>query len=94
MAGMGGIFTEVYEDVAFRLAPVNAQDAERMLEDLTARKVFSGYRRPVDRPALVNILLALSRMAEAENVLQLDLNPIFLYENGAIVIDAKGVVGG
>lgn len=93
MIGMGGIFTEIYKDVSFRMLPVTEKDIYDMLNDLKASKIFHGYRIKVDLESLLDILMKISRMAEDIKIKQLDLNPIFLYENGAKVIDAKAVIG-
>lgn len=93
MVGIGGIFTELYNDASFRMLPIISKDAEEMLEDLEARRIFHGYRVTVDRKALVSLLLKLSRMAEDLHIKQFDLNPIFLYEHGLTVVDAKGIIG-
>ena len=89
MVGMGGIYTEIYKDVSFRMLPVGRQDIEDMLMDLKAHKIFEGFRRKVDKDALIDILLKISKIGEEMHIKQMDLNPIFLYEEGVKVIDAK-----
>ncbi len=89
MVGIGGIFTEIYGDVAFRMVPVRKRDIEDMLKELKGRKIFEGYRLKPDKEALIDILLKLNKMAQELPIKQLDMNPIFLYERGAKVIDAK-----
>jgi len=89
MVGMGGIYTEIYKDVSFRMLPVGRHDIEDMLMDLKAHKIFEGFRRKVDKDALIDILLKISKIGEEMHIKQMDLNPIFLYEEGAKVIDAK-----
>ncbi len=89
MAGFGGIYTEIYNDVSFRMLPVKKEDIYDMLKDLRCYKIFEGYRKKVDKEAFVDILLKLSKIGEKMKINQMDLNPIFLYEKGAKVIDAK-----
>ncbi|KAA0000633.1 MAG: acetyl-CoA synthetase [Thermoplasmata archaeon] len=89
MVGMGGIYTEIYKDVSFRMLPVGRHDIEDMLMDLKAHKIFEGFRRKVDKDALIDILLKISKIGEEMHIKQMDLNPIFLYEEGVKVIDAK-----
>jgi len=89
MVGIGGIFTEIYRDVAFRMVPASKEDIEDMLKELKGRKIFEGYRLNLDKEALIEILLRLNKMAQEMQIKQLDMNPIFLYEDGAKVIDAK-----
>jgi len=92
MVGMGGIFTEIYKDISFRMLPISKEDAEDMLNDLKAREIFYGYRVKVDKDALIDVLLKLSKMAEEIKIKQLDLNPIFLYEKGCVAVDAKVIL--
>lgn len=89
MAGVGGIYAEIYNDVAFRMLPVKKEDLYDMLRDLKGYKIFEGYRKKVDKEAFVEILLKISEIGEKMKINQMDLNPIFLYEEGAKVIDAK-----
>lgn len=92
MVGLGGIFTEVLQDVSFRTVPINRQDAVMMLSELRAGKVFKGYRgKSIDTKAVVELLLKVSSMgSELESVIdQLDLNPVIVYEKGYSVVDAK-----
>ena len=92
MAGIGGIYTEVYNDVSFRLLPVKRDDLYDMLKDLKGYKIFEGYRKKVDKEAFIDILLKIARIGRKMKINQMDLNPIFLYEKGAKVIDAKIVM--
>jgi len=92
MFGLGGIFVEVLRDVTFRVVPITRADAEEMLREIKGAKLLEGFRGiKVDREALIKILLRVSDLAQKlEPVIdQLDLNPIFLKESGAVVVDAK-----
>lgn len=92
MIGLGGIFTEILQDVAFRALPINKEIAETMLNELQAGKVFNGYRsKKIDKEAIIELLLKVSLMGfELEDSIdQLDLNPVIVYENGYSVVDAK-----
>lgn len=92
MFGLGGIYTEVYKDVTFRVVPIKKQDAEEMLSEIKAAPILEGYRKiKVDRDALVNLLLQVSELGVTymENLDQMDLNPVFVKERGVVVVDAK-----
>jgi len=94
MVGMGGIFAEVYRDVSFRLVPITKKDAEEMLDDLKAGVIFGGFRRmDLDKNAMVDLLVNLSRMGTEEPIDQMDLNPVLVYRHGVKVVDAKLVKG-
>jgi acyl-CoA synthetase (NDP forming) len=92
MFGLGGIFVEVYRDVAFRLVPISEQDANEMIREIKGFPLLTGARgrRARDVAAIVRSLLTLSDLAESRPEMEaLDLNPVILYEQGCVVVDAK-----
>ncbi len=95
MFGLGGIFTEVFRDVTFRVIPISRKDAELMLSEIKGRKLLEGYRRiKVDREALIELLLRVSRMVQENPEIEgIDLNPVLLMEKGLSVLDAKIIMG-
>jgi acetyltransferase len=91
MCGLGGVFVEVLEDVAFRALPLTEADARAMLDDIDAQELLDGVRGspPVDRDAVVDLLVDVSRFVEAHpSVLELDLNPVFAGAAGVEIVDA------
>jgi acetyl-CoA synthetase (ADP-forming) len=92
MVGVGGVLAEAVADVAFRLAPIEAIDAHEMLADLRSQALLGPVRgeAAVDRDAVVEVLLALSRVAtERSDVTSVDVNPLLVDTNGApIAVDA------
>ncbi|SDD67015.1 acetyltransferase [Natrinema hispanicum] len=91
MCGLGGVFVEVLEDVAFRALPLTEADARWLLEDIDAQELLDGARGnpPVDRDAVVDLLVSVSEFVEANpSVSELDLNPVFATEDGVEVVDA------
>jgi acetyltransferase len=92
MVGMGGIFVEVYKDVAFRLIPLSRRDALEVIDEIRAQPLLDGARkRPVlDRDELAEVLLRVSRLVEAiPEISELDVNPLVITERGLIAIDAR-----
>lgn len=94
MFGLGGIFVEVLEDVAFRVAPVDEREAESMIEAIDGYPVLAGARgeEPVDREALIDIIVAIGDLATDLPIEELDLNPVFAYPDGAVAIDASMIL--
>lgn len=95
MFGLGGIFVEVLRDVSFRLIPITESDAHEMIEEIKAYPVLTGVRGqpPRDIRSIVNALLKVSQLVEENpEIRELDLNPIFVYEEGLTVIDARCIV--
>jgi acyl-CoA synthetase (NDP forming) len=92
MFGLGGIYTEVYKDVTFRVVPIKKDDAEEMLREIKAAPILEGYRKiKVDRDAIINVLMKVSALGEKymDKIAEMDLNPVFVKEKGAVVVDAK-----
>ena len=95
MCGVGGIYTELYEDVTFRLVPIDKYDAEQMIEEIKGKKLLEGFRNiKANKQLVVDLLLKVSNLGEKFNeyIDQLDLNPVFVYENRLVVIDAKMIL--
>jgi acyl-CoA synthetase (NDP forming) len=92
MAGLGGIFVEVLEDVTFRVPPFGRDEAERMLHELAGFKMLEGVRgaKPVDVEALVDVIMKVSRLALdlADEIAELDINPLVVRPRGAVALDA------
>ncbi|GBD23189.1 hypothetical protein HRbin29_00847 [bacterium HR29] len=95
MFGLGGIMVEVLKDVAFRLVPLEEKDAAEMIDEIRARPILDGVRGQPggDIAALRQLLLAVSRFVESHpEVRELDLNPVFVYPDGVVAVDARMVV--
>jgi acyl-CoA synthetase (NDP forming) len=96
LVGLGGVWVEALGDVALRLAPVDRTEAEAMLAELRGARLLDGFRGalPVDRGALAEIIVAVSRLIVAEpDVVELDLNPVIARADGALVVDARMLRG-
>jgi acetyl-CoA synthetase (ADP-forming) len=95
MFGIGGIFTEIYKDVTFRIVPIKRADAEEMLSEIKAAPVLEGFRNiKIDRKGLVDLLMKISELGKSKSnyIDQMDLNPVFLDPEGVRVIDAKMIL--
>ena len=92
MVGIGGIFTELYKDVSFRVVPIDKYDAEQMIEEIKGKKILEGFRNiKANKKLVIDLLLKVSKMGEQliDILDQMDLNPVFVYENDICVVDAK-----
>jgi len=92
MFGLGGIFVEVLKDVSFRILPIEYGDAEEMINEIKGSKILKGVRGegPKDIKAIGNLLLKISQLAlENSEISEIDLNPVFVFEKGLQVIDAR-----
>jgi acetyl-CoA synthetase (ADP-forming) len=92
MFGLGGIFVEVLKDVTFRIAPITDADAREMITEVKGYPILKGYRGqpPADIDAIAKILTSTSKLVmDHEEIKELDLNPVIVYEKGAKTVDAR-----
>jgi len=95
MFGLGGVLVEVLKDVAFRIVPLEPRDARQIVREIKGYPVLEGVRgqAPADVAALESLILKLSEFVEANpQIEELDLNPVFVYADGVIAVDARIVV--
>jgi acetyl-CoA synthetase (ADP-forming) len=92
MLGIGGVLAEALADVVFRLVPIERVDALEMIESLATQKLLGPFRgeQGVDKDALAEVLLGLSRLAESDpTVVSVDLNPLIVQPDGRpVAVDA------
>jgi acyl-CoA synthetase (NDP forming) len=92
MAGVGGIYTELYQDVSFRVIPIDRYDAEEMIEEIKGKKLLEGFRNlKANKNLVIDLILKVSKIGfELKDIIdQMDLNPVFVYKDRVCVIDAK-----
>jgi acetyltransferase len=91
MLGLGGIWTEVYRDVVFRLVPLNQQEVFKMVSELKGIDLFRGYRgsKPVNMEALAEWLIRLGWLAMTfDKIEEMDVNPLLIVDGEPVAVDA------
>lgn len=92
MVGAGGIFTEIYKDVSFRLAPCSKNEAKTMINELALAEVFHGFRgMNFDEDKFAEIISNISILAQdmGDRLSQLDINPIVFSKDRWVALDVK-----
>ncbi len=92
MFGIGGILVEILEDVSFRIAPIEEYDAKEMIKEIKGFPILDGYRgKPkADIDAIIDVLMKISNLVtKHEEIYEMDLNPVFIYEKGLVCVDAR-----
>jgi len=95
MFGVGGIFTEIYNDVAFRVAPIDKIDAWNLIHSLNGSRILEGVRgnRRINPEAIINLLLKVSELiTEHNSINQIDLNPVMAYPDAVCAVDTRIIV--
>ncbi|MFZ0449276.1 MAG: acetate--CoA ligase family protein [Desulfatiglandaceae bacterium] len=95
MFGLGGIFTEILKDTAFRVAPLEKCDALDMMQEIKGRKILEAVRgmEPADLDALSQILINVGRIGiENDQIKEIDINPLILSGARPVAVDALVVL--
>jgi acetate---CoA ligase (ADP-forming) len=94
IAGLGGIFLEIFKDTSIRLAPVTKSEAMDMLKKLTAYPVLQGARGKMktDMDAFCDVICRVSQLLTmAPDIAEIDLNPVIVHETtkGVSIVDSR-----
>jgi len=94
LTGLGGVFTEVFEDTSHRIAPIDAAEARAAIEELQAARLLEGYRGsdPADVAALAEVVATVSDLVTDYPIAELDINPVLASADGAVALDALVVL--
>ena len=95
MFGLGGIFTEILKDTAFRVAPLEKQDALDMMQEIKACKILESVRgmAAADTDMLADMLIAVGRIGvENDRVKEIDINPVIISGGKPVAVDALVVL--
>lgn len=92
--GVGGILAEIYKDFAVRMAPVSAEDADAMIDEVKGLAVIRGYRGMPkgDRAALAKAVSAFSQLAFMDDVAEAEINPLMVKREGEGVVAVDGLI--
>ncbi len=85
MFGIGGVLTEAFSDVTFRLAPITEKDASDMIDEIKAKSLLGEFRgeKASDRSQLINILISLSNISiNHSEISEIDMNPLLIDRKG------------
>ncbi len=95
MFGLGGIYVEVLKDVSFKITPVTEREAQEMIESLQTYPLLTGVRGQagVDLEALIEVIQRVSQMlVDNAEIRELDINPLFAFQNGAKAADVRVMI--
>jgi len=92
MFGLGGIYVELFKDVSFSLAPVTEKEAEEMIHQVKASKLFKGFRNipPADTEKIKETILRISQLvSDFPEIKEMDINPLIVKEKEVIAVDVR-----
>jgi acyl-CoA synthetase (NDP forming) len=94
LTGLGGVFTEIFEDTSHRIAPIDRPEARAAIEELRAAPLLHGYRGsdPADVDALAAAVVAVGNLVVDHPIAELDVNPLLATADGVIALDALVVL--
>jgi acyl-CoA synthetase (NDP forming) len=92
MFGLGGIFVEVLRDVTFRICPIDKDEALKMIREIKGYELLKGTRgqAALDIEKLAELISKVSGLAaDNDDICEIDLNPVRVYKDNVIVLDAR-----
>lgn len=95
MFGLGGIFTEILQDVSFRVAPIRKRDAKQMLGEIRGHKILEAIRgmKAVQKDVLIDAIVALGKIGlDHPDIAEIDINPLIIKGDKPIAVDALVVL--
>ncbi len=95
MFGTGGVSVELMQDVSFRLGPLERDEAIEMIKEVRGFPLLEGYRgdSAKDIDAIADVIIKLANIVEeVGGIKELEINPLVVYEKGAIAVDARAVL--
>ena len=95
--GLGGVFVEVFEDIATRVPPFDRTEARRMIDQTRGSRLLHGTRgsEPLPISDVVDVIMGVQRLAVdfADEISEIDINPLVVRPDGVIAVDGLIVVG-
>ena len=95
MFGLGGIYVELFKDVAFRIAPISEEEALSMMKETKSYSLLTGFRgsMPLDIRAAARTIMGVGElMSDQAEVDSVDINPLFIYPKGVIAVDVRVIL--
>ena len=95
MFGLGGIFVEILKDISFRILPIEERDAEEMITEIKGYEILKGARGEPskDIEEIKKLLMKISQLVmENPEIKEIDLNPVFVFDKGLQVVDARMIL--
>lgn len=93
--GAGGIYAEALDDFSFCIAPLNRDEARAMIAETRVARILNGVRGepPYDIDGIADVLVQISQIAVAHpEIMEIDLNPLFVTQSEAVVVDARFIL--
>nr|WP_239094255.1 acetate--CoA ligase family protein [Bacillus sp. B15-48] len=92
--GLGGVWVEVLRDVSLRVTPLREKDVDEMIDEIKGKRLLGDFRgrKARDLEAIKKLILQVEKLAvEFPEISEIDLNPIFVYEEGknTVAVDAR-----
>jgi acetyltransferase len=85
--GLGGSYVEVFRDISSRLCPISKKEAREMIEEVKAKDIL--FKNEKMKEKIAALIAKVSKIVEKENIKELDINPVIIYENSYKVADVR-----
>ncbi|MDI9609945.1 MAG: acetate--CoA ligase family protein [Archaeoglobales archaeon] len=91
MFGLGGLYVEVFKDLAFRIAPLSRKDAYEMIKSVKSYALLKGIRgeKMLDIDGLADAILRFSQLSMDYPISEMEINPLKVFEKGCVAVDFR-----
>ncbi len=86
LLGLGGVYVEILKDFQLRICPISTNDADEMIENLKSKQIILNN---IKKEKIINLLLNVSKLFFENNIRELDLNPIIIYDDKLEAVDIR-----
>jgi acetyltransferase len=93
--GTGGIYTELWKDIAYGLAPLSREEAGQMIRKTRAYEIIRGFRgrEHLDEAILIEMVLRLSQLMEdVQEIREMEINPFVVFPQGGLAVDVRVIL--
>lgn len=89
--GSGGVYTEVFKDITFRVCPIGDKEAKEMVKEIKGYKILKGIRgKPLNINAVESVIKRVSDLSQKyKTIIELDINPLVVNEKEAKIVDVR-----
>lgn len=96
VAGLGGVYVEVFKETGIRVGPIEQEEASRLVDECRGAPLLAGLRgeAALDRRSLIEVIVRVSWLLhDFPEIRELDLNPVRVYVQGSLALDWRATVG-
>ncbi|MDD5417856.1 MAG: acetate--CoA ligase family protein [Candidatus Nanoarchaeia archaeon] len=89
VAGIGGIYAEALKKISMRVVPLSVKDAKEIVMESELKNILTSRGADYDFDFVETLILKISKMAQKENIKEMDINPFILTKKKGYAVDVR-----